>query len=403
MVGLDPNLVLQRVPDVEVRIMSDNNIEVASGDTGYHIGPHGLAILDVFYRPVSVSQALKKLADTSISAQDWMSLTTTLTQLYAAGILQDENQRKQERKTGRHGFGGAGIHVAMLNDRTRTSSFLAGIAETVNPGDVVVDIGTGTGVLALAAARAEAKHVYAIEASAIGDVAQEIFEANGMADRITLLRGWSTSMDLPERADVLISEIIGNEPLAENILEVTRDARKRFLKPGARMVPGKVRILGIPISLPEAEFARHKLTANTLSNWQSWYGINFELLAGGDRGSAPVFFPRPQKAMLWESLGEPILLAEIDLGEVERLMIDRSEAVAARTSGVLNGLLTYFELDLGPTTRLSTRPDLTDRDCHWRSMVWVLDPLPLTAGERFKITYRYRSTAATYEVAVART
>jgi len=400
--GLNPDLTLKRVPDIDVRIKSDNNIEVASEDTIYFLGPHGLAILDVFYQPVSVSEALKRLSSTSTSVQDWMALTTTIVQLYDAGILQDETQREQELKIGKRGFGGTGIHVTMLNDRTRTSSFLAGIAETVNPGDVVVDIGTGTGVLALAAARAGAKHVYAIEASAVGDVAQAIFEANGMADRITLLRGWSTRIDLSERADVLVSEIIGNEPLGENVLEVTRDARKRLLKPGARMVPSKVRILGIPVTLPEAEFARHKLTADALRNWRSWYGIDFDPLAAADRGSAPVFFPRPQKAGHWETLSEPILLAEVDLSEVERLMIDRSVTVSAGASGILNSLLVYFELDLGPTTHLSTHPDRVDQKCHWRSMVWVLDPLPLRAGERFKITYQYRATGATYNVAVAR-
>src|SRR5215204_5394952 len=402
MAGLNPNLTLKRVPDIEVRIKSDNNIEVVSSETTYYLGSHGLAILDVFYQPVSVSEALKKLRSTSTSVQDWMAITTTIMQLYEAGILQDETQRKQELKVGKGGFGSAGIHVAMLNDRTRTSSFLAGIAETVNPGDVVVDIGTGTGVLALAAARAGAKHVYAIEASAIGDIAEATFEANGMADRITLLRGWSTRIDLPERADVLVSEIIGNEPLGENVLEVTRDARKRLLKPGARMVRSKVRILGIPVTLPEAEFARHKLTADALRDWRSWYGMDFDLLAAVDRGSAAVFFPRPQKARDWETISEPILLAEVDLSEVERLMIDRTVTVSAGTSGILNGLLVYFELDLGPTTRLSTHPDGVDENCHWRSMVWVLDPLLLTAGERFTITYQYRATGATYNVAVAR-
>jgi predicted O-methyltransferase YrrM len=399
---LNPEMRLRRVPDIEVRINSDNNIEVASEDATYNLGPHGLAILDVFYQPVSVAEALKKLSSTSTGVQDWMTLTTTIMQLYDAGILRDEVQRNKELKTAKRGFGSVGIHIAMLDDRTRTSSFLAGIAETVNSEDVVVDIGTGTGVLALAAARAGAKHVYAIEASAIGDIAQATFEANGMADRITLLRGWSTRINLPERADVLVSEIIGNEPLAENVLEVTRDARKRLLKPGARMVPSKVRVLGIPITLPEALFARHRLTADTLQSWRSWYGIDFDLLAAVDRGPTPVFFPRPRKARAWETISEPILLAEVDLSDVELLMIDRSVTISANTSGILNGMLVYFELDLGPTTRLSTHPHTADENCHWRSMVWVLDPLPLTAGERFKITYQYRSTGTTYNVAVAR-
>jgi hypothetical protein len=187
--SLSPDLVLKRVPDVEVRINSDNNIQPVSEDMIYYLGPHALAILDTFYQTVSVSEALKKLSATTSGVQNWMALTTTIVQLYDAGILQDESQREEKLKTSKRGFGGPGIYVGMLNDRARTSRFLAGIAEVVRPGDIVVDIGMGTGVLTIAAARAGAKHVYAIEASAIGQVAEAIFQANGLADRITLLRG----------------------------------------------------------------------------------------------------------------------------------------------------------------------------------------------------------------------
>ena len=44
----------------------------------------------------------------------------------------------------------------------------------------MLDIGTGSGVLAIAAARAGARHVYAIEASDIADVAERVFAANGV-------------------------------------------------------------------------------------------------------------------------------------------------------------------------------------------------------------------------------
>ncbi len=44
------------------------------------------------------------------------------------------------------------FHASMLNDRRRTSSYLASIRDVVKPGDIVVDIGTGTGILAIAGA-----------------------------------------------------------------------------------------------------------------------------------------------------------------------------------------------------------------------------------------------------------
>jgi hypothetical protein len=49
-----------------------------------------------------------------------------------------------------------------------------------------------------------------------------VFGANGLADRIAVVQGRSTSIELPERADVLVSEILGNDPLAEDILSTFR-------------------------------------------------------------------------------------------------------------------------------------------------------------------------------------
>jgi|SRR5215813_11552852 len=92
------------------------------------------------------------------------------------------------------------FHASMLNDRRRTAGYLASIRDVVKPGDVVVDIGTGTGILAIAAVRAGARHVYAIEEAR---VARTLFEATGMTDHMTLIRGRSTEVRLPQRADVL--------------------------------------------------------------------------------------------------------------------------------------------------------------------------------------------------------
>jgi predicted RNA methylase len=78
-------------------------------------------------------------------------------------------------------------HACMLQDERRTGDYLAALAEAVRPGDVVLDIGTGSGVLAIAAARAGARRVYAVEASDIAEVAEQVFAANGVQDRVTLI------------------------------------------------------------------------------------------------------------------------------------------------------------------------------------------------------------------------
>lgn len=65
--------------------------------------------------------------------------------------------------------------------------------------------------MAVAAPKAGASRVHAIEASGIAKVAFHVFEANGVADRITLIEGYSTRILPPGRTDARIAEVIGND------------------------------------------------------------------------------------------------------------------------------------------------------------------------------------------------
>jgi protein arginine N-methyltransferase 1 len=142
------------------------------------------------------------------------------------------------------------FHHSMLTDDVRTSSFLRAIVETVRPGDVVVDIGSGTGVLSLFAAMAGASHVYSIERDPVIDVAREIAEGNGLSEKITFIVGSSPEVEIPEPADVLVTETIGNVGFDEGIVVWVDDAKSRFLKPGAQIVPRRVDAIASLVSVP---------------------------------------------------------------------------------------------------------------------------------------------------------
>lgn len=345
------------------------------------------------------------------------------------------------------------LHVDMLNDRTRTESYLESISRTVQPGDVVLDIGTGTGIYAMAAARAGARHVYAIEAGPIARAARALFRVNGLADRITLLRGWSTQLWLPERADVLISEVIGNEPLAEGVIGVTKDALRRLLKPDARLIPSRIKIYGLPVMIPPSEMGALTFTPETLRNWKAWYGINFDLLARAARNSIFDslfgYFVNPKTMQSWQPLSEPVMLADVDFRTWRGYRINHTETVTATASGSLNALVVFFELyddnralydepgededfasdgagedglvdeydeddvdeeeDEGDEEGdeeaeddfdededeaepfYTSDPEAVDQNNHWLSPVRIfVEPLKVEAGDKFDLTYWYR-------------
>ena len=104
-------------------------------------------MLDAFSHPISLYEALEKLQMRITGAQDWMDLMSTIAQLHEASVLREETQNQPTLRTDPSGYDAAPIHVAMLNDRARTSSLIAGIYEVIRPGDIVVDIGSNDGTL----------------------------------------------------------------------------------------------------------------------------------------------------------------------------------------------------------------------------------------------------------------
>ncbi|MGH9602341.1 MAG: 50S ribosomal protein L11 methyltransferase, partial [Terriglobales bacterium] len=263
----------------------------------------------------------------------------------------------------------------------------------VRPGDVVADRGTGTGVLAIGAAQAGARRVFAVEASGIGRLAEKMFRANGVEDRIELLAGWSTRLTLPEPADVLVTEMIGDDPLGEQALELVLDARKRWLKPGARLIPSRLRVLALPLTVSDELIRGHCFVPEVLANWSSWYGVSFEPLA--QAAPAPANMTRVllklQEAQACRPLGDPVVLADMVFAESETFEVEGEARFQVGVPGALNGVLLYFEAELAPGDWLSTAPQKADPASHWHSPLWITTHTRMVRpGDTVTVHYRYR-------------
>ena len=384
--NLQPNTILKRKNEIGLRLESVHRLEIIVNKKREILSNHTLAILDVFAQPVSISDALKKLQATG--QRDWMDMTLTIHKLYQLGALYNYNGEQFLADKSMASFGSSPIHIAMLNDKTRTDLFIDALRQTVTADDVVLDIGTGTGVLAIAAARAGAKKVYAVEAGAMADVAQAVINKTEVADKIEIVRGWSTQIELPERASVLVSEIIGNDPFGEKVLQTFSDARQRLLQPDARIIPGRMRVFGIPALIPSQVLQSRVLQQHDLDNWQQWYGIDFSPLQKLLKDDSDFFLmANYDRVQQMEFFNEPLLLTEVDFHRFETLQLQHT--ATAKTEWPFNGLLMYFELDLGNAV-LTTHPRIADKTNSWVSPVWYLaEAGKLNAGDAFHIQFMY--------------
>lgn len=382
---LDPDVRLQRLPDLRLTLTGAGTVRVkAPSGASIECGHLGLRILERFKEPTSLREFASERA---AGTQEWIDLLESARSLITHGVLVDpEKPRSRQGASRGYWWDDPRPHIEMLDDQHRTSSFIEAIQQTVRPGDIVIDIGTGTGVLAMAAARAGAKRVYAIEAGAIADKAEKIVAANGFEDTISVLRGWSSVVSVPERADVLVTETIGSDPFNERILEIVIDARERLLTPGATIIPEGIALHGTPVEVPEATFADWVYTREGCSRWQAAYGFDFGQLVAHERWVRGIRVPMAT-ARSWRPLARSVLLADVVLASADTGVITSERRVHAATSGRLDGAFLHFVARLASGISISTDPHAQEPASHWWNVLHLRPPVDIELGQHLQLTY----------------
>ncbi|MFH1571151.1 MAG: 50S ribosomal protein L11 methyltransferase [Gemmatimonadota bacterium] len=235
-------------------------------------------------------------------------------------------------------------HREMLADHQRVRAFAGAVRRAVQPGDVVVDVGTGSGLLAMVAARAGASRVYAIERGAIASVARKIAADNGLDRCITFLEGSAASVELGERADLVVGEIIGSFGVDEGILSVYADAAARFLKPRGRLLPD-----ALDLRVAPAEYG--------LDLW-SWpqvvrreWGLDMQRLAALAQDS-----PTSARIEPGHLLAQGTTVLRVALGTAAAGPLEGAAEFALSRSGRLSGWAAWFAARYRGEVILCTAP-----------------------------------------------
>ncbi len=240
-------------------------------------------------------------------------------------------------------------HFAMLNDRDRNRAFAEAIGKSNVSGKVVLDIGAGTGLLSMLAAKQGAAHVYACEMVApVADKAVEIIAANGYSDQVTLLPKISHDLrigvDMPRRADVLISETIDCGFVGEGFLSSLRHARTELLTPDAALVPRRFTLEGALLESADV-FALNRV--------DQVEGFD---LAGFNELSTQGYFPVRLNTWRHRMVSTPTRLLRLDLASYSFAPLNETVELTANASGQVHGVVFWFDVELVPGVQLSNTP-----------------------------------------------
>jgi protein arginine N-methyltransferase 1 len=259
-------------------------------------------------------------------------------------------------------------YLHFLADFPRVDAFRRAIEAATSPGQLVLDLGTGIGTYAMFAARAGAR-VLAVEDLPVIDVARGLAADNGLADRITFLRGRTERLEPPEPADVLVFEDFSPYLYHPETAEILLDVRRRWLRPGASSVPRSIGLFAAPVCCPD--------TYRGLTPWpdDAAYGLDVRRLTGEllNRLHAAAWGPDVL-------LGEPVEMARVEPLALDPFGLDREVRWPVKKSGTLHGIGLWMDLDLADGVLYSNAP--SGRSSGWNQVLLpLIEPLEVQAGQ----------------------
>jgi protein arginine N-methyltransferase 1 len=264
----------------------------------------------------------------------------------------------------------------MIADRGRTAAYARALAARIGPSSVVLDIGTGTGILALLACRAGARRVYAVESDDIIQVAKETAAVNGFAQRIEFIQALTTTIDLPEKADVVAADVHGSTPMFGSGLLSILDARDRLLVPDGVIIPAQETLWAALVCSPHGH-------ADVVERWSRASG--FDLAPGRERA-----VNEWQKRWLSaeELIVEPKCWAALDYLQLRTPGVAGQLSWTIDSASAAHGITIWFDCQTAPGIGFSNSPLSGERHVYGQSVLWWPDALTLLPRDTVNVRLR---------------
>lgn len=267
-------------------------------------------------------------------------------------------------------------HFSIVRDAVRNAAYEAALKRAVSPQTRVLEIGTGSAILAMMAARAGATDVITCETvPAIAEVAEDIVALNGYADRIRVVAKTSGDLD-PMRdmggpADILVSEIVGNTLLGEDVLPAIEDAVSRLLKPGAKIIPSRG-IIRVALAR-DTDIARARM--DTIDGFD---------LSPFNR-LAPIAHRVQHNGARLDLMSAPADLFDFDFQSGGPFPAATASATLVSTGGEANGIAQWIALQFDAEGWYENAPS-DERPSAWAIVFWPFPaPRDCPAGTRIEV------------------
>jgi len=265
---------------------------------------------------------------------------------------------------------------SMMGFRERVSAYASALRMKVEPGAVVLDIGTGTGILSFLACHAGAAKVYAVEPGNVIQLARDAARKNGLADRIEFIQALSTEIDLPEKVDGIVADIRGVLPFYSRSLVSIIDACDRFLKPDGWVVPGRESVWAALASCPEYYRPITEV-------WNTEPRFNFEEARVYSLNSMRATRLPPQSTLV-----ESKRWAVLDYRRLRDLEIHTRMRWQIERGGVTHGLCMWYDCETSPGFGFSNSPAQASSFVYKHAFFPFVEAVELSQSDQVEVVLR---------------
>lgn len=256
----------------------------------------------------------------------------------------------------------------LIGDAVRNDAFHRALKQVITKESTVIDLGSGTGFLAFLASKLGAKHVTCIESGDIVQVSKILAKRNTIKN-CTFIAEHSTQIQKLPKGNVLVSEILGNYALEENIIESIEDA-KRFLKKDAVILPRKIRQFMCPVVSDRIP--------KDVDVWDAGYGL--DLTEAREISMNNIYVKTFKKQDLLAGKDAIRVWDIVDFSKENDSVREGSETWKSSKNCTVYGFALWWEAELTKDISLSTSPMAPAT--HWEQIYLpLLQPISLQKGE----------------------
>jgi len=268
------------------------------------------------------------------------------------------------------------VHADMVYDERRVNAYKRAIDSTVKKGDVVVDVGTGTGLLSFLCLQAGAKRVHAIERSPVIKWAKLLAEKNDFADRIVFHNDDARNVEIGEKADVVVSELIGHLAFEEGMAETIADTKGRFLKQRGALIPENV-------TLHAALVNEKEIYDSYINGWHEVCGVDYSVMR--DQAVQKAYVADISERDL---LSRSMTVFSVDFSQTNLDGYINTRTFTALRNGCVNGIAFWFDAQLSSSVKLSSSPWTKT---HWKQcFVPFQKTIDISAGDIVDVDFAIR-------------